>query len=164
MIRSAKWKEGFRGPVKADIALAEVEKIREKHGSVTPAELVRSARAKRSPLHRAFEWSDQKAGERFRESQARRILRNLVIVTITDTTERRLEPAYVSVSISADPKKPEQRAYVRVVDALADEKMRKEALSDCLRLLAGIRRRYSQLESLVQILDNTEEELKAALG
>ena len=159
-LKSAKWKDGYRSRVRAPQALAEVEKIREKNGSVTPAALVKAARAKRSPLHPAFEWSDTKAAARYREWEARKLIANLVVVTVTDTTERRLQPAYVSVQLTAD---SPDRGYVRVVDAMSDDDMRKRALTDAIKALNGLRRRYSALESLVKFLDGVEGELELML-
>jgi hypothetical protein len=159
-LKSAKWKEGYRSRVKAPVALVEVEKIREKEGSVTPAALVKSAKPKRSPIHDAFEWSDTKAAARYREWEARKLLGALVVVTLTDTTERRIQPAYVSVQLTAE---SPDRGYVRTVDALADDDLRARALKDALKALAGLRRRYQQLEELVKFLDNIEGDLEMLL-
>ena len=57
-------------------ALAEITRLSKANkGKVTPALVVLAARPDESPLHQYFEWDDTKAGEKYREMQARTLLR-----------------------------------------------------------------------------------------
>lgn len=46
----------------------------------TAADVVKAARPARSPIHRDFEWRDDVAAERYREDQARSLLRSIHVV------------------------------------------------------------------------------------
>lgn len=160
-VNGAKWRKGFRANITASVALVEIEAIHAEQGMVKPADVVNRARDKKNPLHPQFEWDDSVAAERHREMQARRILANLVIVTIDEGSKQDLGPAYVSVITS---EKSGERGYVRISDAMNDEEMRECALAEAVRMLNGLRRRYSALQRLVEILDGVELEIRAELA
>lgn len=159
--KSAKWRPGFRSNVKPDVVLAEVEAMREETGIVKPGDVVARARPKRSPLHRAFEWSDTKAAGSYRTWQARKLLANLVVVTIVGEGEIIEAPVYVSVFSEEH---DGERGYARVTQVLNDEDLRLQALSDTLKALNGLRRRYNHLKELAEILDGFEVEVREALA
>ena len=73
-MESVKWK--ISGVFKAD-----AQKVYEEIGdtSVSPEEILKKARQKKSELHKCFEWDDSVAAERFRLQQARQIIQLLVI-------------------------------------------------------------------------------------
>jgi hypothetical protein len=161
-ISRAQWRKGFRANVPASVALLEVESIHAEQGVVKPADVVNRARNKKNPLHPHFEWNDSRAAERHREDQARRLLRNLVIITIEEGHEQPISPAYVSVTMSEE--EGSERGYVRISRAMNDEELRDRALQDALKMLNGLRRRYAALERLVEILDGVELQLKEELA
>lgn len=54
-------------------------------GKITPQQIVDAARNEDSPLHRFFEWDDDKAAEQYRLDQARTLLRSCQVeVTVSD--------------------------------------------------------------------------------
>lgn len=72
------YKPGFRGKVSAQIAGEECAKLSAKN-SLTARNLVDVSRPESAPLHCEFEWDDSKAAEKYREEQARNIIRHIVI-------------------------------------------------------------------------------------
>lgn len=54
---------------------AELQAIRDEHGSLTPALVVDVARDPEHPLHSRFEWDDSRAAEKWRLEQAGQLLR-----------------------------------------------------------------------------------------
>ena len=157
----ARWRQGFRGNIPASVAIAEVESIHKELGMVKPADVVDRARDKSNPLHPQFEWRDSVAAEKHRCQQARQMISNLVVVTIDGEEEGVLSPAYVSVITSEE---SGERGYVRVSCALNDDELRERALQDALRMLNGLRRRYSSLTRLVKLLDGVEGKLRKTLA
>lgn len=71
-----KWKINL--PVSAEVAERELSRILDEHGSLDPAVIVEQSRAEDAPLHSLFEWDDRIAAEKYRETQARFIIRNLI--------------------------------------------------------------------------------------
>jgi hypothetical protein len=62
----------------------ELELIWKEHQELTAALVVDLARDEGHPLHASFEWDDAKAGESFRLSQARQMIRSVKITYRTD--------------------------------------------------------------------------------
>lgn len=75
--------------IDVDLAVKEFEKIEQKYGALTPANIVESAKSRKSILHPAFEWDDTIAAEKFRLQQARIIINNVEVIIVSDsgTTE-----------------------------------------------------------------------------
>lgn len=53
----------------------ELLAIRQEYGALTPEHVVQAASAEDHPLHDRFEWDDAAAGEKYRLSQARQLIR-----------------------------------------------------------------------------------------
>ena len=87
------WRDGSRVKLDPTIAGLELSRIQEQRGGLEPASIVEEARPEDAPLHPAFEWNDTVAGERYRQWQARDMVRSLRIVY--ENAEP--APAYVHV-------------------------------------------------------------------
>lgn len=75
-----KYLEGFRAPsgLPADVVAAELDRISRECDGITATVVVEAARPETAPLHPAFEWNDGIAAEKFRQSQARQLIRAVV--------------------------------------------------------------------------------------
>ena len=63
------------------MTLQEVlDEVREVHGKLTAPIVVAAATPETHPLHNRFEWDDRIAGPKYREVQAREIIRSVKIV------------------------------------------------------------------------------------
>lgn len=94
------FKEGFRPgklTLSPDEANAELERIRTARGAITAPVVVEESRPETAPLHAYFEWDDAKAGEEYRISQARRLVRAIVVV---ETPNEPRHSAYLHVPAS----------------------------------------------------------------
>ena len=69
------WKGGMRVKTDAVTAHNELERIREKHGTLTPENVVKESRRKTAALHDEFEWDDAVAAHEHRKERARVIMR-----------------------------------------------------------------------------------------
>lgn len=143
-----RFREGFRKSVRAEVAGAELEAIAAEHeGLVEPKAVVNRARPSRAPLHGCFEWDDTRAGEMFRETQARELIRSLVVVQEDaggGAEEVRL--AFVHVELA-----DESKGYVTTAQMLSDEDLRSQVLHDALELLNGVKKRFEQLSELREV-------------
>lgn len=76
-------------------AMREISRlVKEGGGKITPAALVMAAKDERSPLHGYFEWDDAVASDKYREMQARTLLRSCSVHILIN--KRRVEiPKYV---------------------------------------------------------------------
>jgi hypothetical protein len=140
-----KFREGHSAPVPAQVVgerLAELEAA----DCLNPAALVDDARPEDSPLHPAFEWDDDEAAERYREDQARSLIRSVFVVPQDGVADTRQAVAFVSVG------SPRTGArYVTTSRAMSDADMRASVLADALAAMNGLQVRYGHLNELAEV-------------
>lgn len=141
-----KWKAGARCNVDAQTAGGECARIIERDGRLTPSALVDASRDEDAPLHGSFEWRDDVAAERYRETQASYIIRMLEVeVDGSDEPVR----AFVPSGMSDETRRSEGYADIRVV--LEDEEATGRLLEMALRELEAFERKYKQLAALAAV-------------
>ena len=100
-------------------------------------------------MHKAFEWDDEVAAERYRETQASYIIRSIVV-----KPEMTNEPVrkFVSISkpISEDEDEPRQ-TYRAIETVVSDESLRAQMLANAFAELAAFRRKYVSLSELAEV-------------
>jgi len=92
--------DGADLPVSAQEAGEELDRIRNRYGTLQPAAVVDESRPDEAPLHPVFEWDDEQAAERYREHQAASLIKRVkVVVEPTDDDD---EPAATPVRAVRD--------------------------------------------------------------
>ena len=79
--------------VDAQKAGLELDRIQQKYGAIKPKIVVDEARPDDAPLHPVFEWNDVVAAEEWRVHTARNLVRSVQVIT----SDKQVEPVYVSV-------------------------------------------------------------------
>ena len=150
MSKTYKWKAGFSGGLAAQTVGQELERIGAAE-PLTPSAVVEAARPADAPLHPAFTWDDTDAAEKYRQSEARRLVSGIRVIThTTEGPQRTL--AYVSVVY------PEQgRQYMPTAHVMGDEELRTQALSEALEALNALRRRFGHLNELAELFSAAEK-------
>lgn len=98
-----------------EIIRAEIAKLEDGHGRVTPRIVLEAAKSAANPLHDYFEWNDSEAAQAWRIEQARGLIRSVKLVV---TTER---VAFSTVHYVRDPRVPvEEQGYVGIPNAQSD--------------------------------------------
>jgi len=149
-----KWKSGARAPVSAQVA-GEVCEQMSANGELTPKALVDASRPEDAPLHKAFEWDDQKAAERYRESQAAYIIRSIEV-----EHEEMSEPVRAFFTIPTEMGQSYQYHSIDTILNSSDE--RKSLLESAKRELEAFTRKYNQLVELAEVIKAAERLLNVA--
>lgn len=137
------------GPQRIGEAL---EAIRLEHaGELHPQAVVDGARPPESPLHRYFEWNDQRAAEAFRVDQARALIRSIRVI---DDDDDRSRPAFLSIRSDAG------IAYRSIQDVLTNADLRERLLAQAKRDLDAWTERYRELREIVELVIPAREELR----
>lgn len=76
--------------------------IEKQQGILTPETVVASAEADDSPLHKYFTWDDTAAASRWRQEQARRLIRSVDVVFLDDKGVEQSCRAFVNVKPDED--------------------------------------------------------------
>lgn len=126
--------------INADVAGAELSRIAERDGALSPASVVNEARPEDAPLHPAFEWQDERAAEEWRKHQARSLIASVQVVSPPAS-----EPRLAFVSVVAD---DGARSYQAADVVASDDDLMARALADARHYLAQAERRLSDVESL----------------
>ena len=111
-------------------------------GHIKPAAIVEAARASRSPLHRHFEWDDEKAADAYRIEQARTLIRS--IRTIDDTGDAK--PAFLSVNEKAGV------SYRTFSDVMSSTDLQYAVLKQADRDLEAWESRYQELTDICKVV------------
>jgi len=112
--------------------------IYEAHGDLTPSIVVAEARNPSHPLHDRFEWDDAAAGEKYREQQARELIRSVRVVE---------SDGLPSESVRAFHSLPRDggRSYVPIDEIKADPISTQIVLREAEREWRQLFRRYGHL-------------------
>ena len=133
-------------PTRREVILPELERIRAECGGILKAEaVVAEAESNDSPLHRYFEWDDDKAAYNHRLWQARQLISAMVVVL---PSQRRPIMAYVSLR---DDRMFPAGGYRAMVDVLTDPILRQSLLYEALDDLNTWERKYRRLSELSEI-------------
>lgn len=141
-----KYKEAARIKCDAQVAGELCEKL-EKNGGLTAARLVDESRPADAPLHGEFEWDDTKAAEKYREDQARYIIRSLVVQV------EEPEP----VSVRAFHAVSERRHFESISVILADPKKTNALMDMAMKELQAFVSKYDTLKELSPVFDAIEQ-------
>ncbi len=109
-----------------------IEKLRDNEGHVTTQEVLDSARSKKSPINKYFNWNDTEAAEQYRLHQARELISHVVeiVVVAGEKTEQR---SFFSTSI------PDKgMVYVTLKDAIGVPDYRRQLLDRALITLKNL--------------------------
>ena len=116
------------------------------YGNVTPQSVLEKARNDDSELHKCFEWNDGVAAEKYRLSQARNIIQNLVIVT----NKPEEQPVRV-FSITS-----QKSVYQPTKQFLVQENEYQTLLKRALNELESFKKRYHTLSELEMVFEQID--------
>jgi hypothetical protein len=138
---------GSRVPVSAQVAGETLDDIAEQNGGrLVPRQVWRTAAPDNHPLHRCFEWNDAKCGLLYRDEQARRLIRSVVVCQVGDVDAPEPVRAFVNMQ-TPDGETP----YMRIAAVLSDEELATQLLARALAEARAWQRRYRHLEQLHEV-------------
>lgn len=123
-----------------------LQELAKKNGNeLTPKNVVDAARSKESVLHKAFEWDDKVAGDKYRLMQARVLINNVRVVI-----EGEKKQAFFNARVEIKGKAVQK--YFPVERVKDDESIRLAILKDLVREIRHLQDKYksvSQLNGLI---------------
>jgi hypothetical protein len=143
----------YPAKVPVDVAVTELERLKEPTGRLTPELVVDASRPSDAPLHPVFEWDDGKAAEAFRRSQAGNLIRSIRIVTESGDE---LAPTYIRAFIHTDG--PENEGgYHSTAQVMSSDELRREAIDKAVEYLNSARRRLAEFRELAKFHSDIEK-------
>ncbi|KKL87472.1 hypothetical protein LCGC14_1934390 [marine sediment metagenome] len=133
-----KWKRQPFAGADADVIGEHIESLA-KDGIITPADLVKDAAKKSSPLHKCFEWDDTTAAKAYRITQAQYILRQINVMV-----ERGDETSFV-VRAFHHVSSEEQQGYTTIESALKDPELWNCVLMQAVAEIKAFQQKYKDI-------------------
>lgn len=125
-------------------------------GTVTPEQVVESAKDEAHPLHGYFEWDDDEAAARYRLMQASQLIRQVRVSVVAADQRTMVVRAFVSL--------PSDRigtgGYRTIEGVLAEQGQRAELLAMARAELAAFKRKYEVLHELTDVFGSIERVLE----
>ena len=137
-MNNATWADGSRMTGDANVA-AEVCAKLEAEGRLNAQNLVDVSRDKDAPLHDMFEWDDSIAAEKYREEQAKKIIRSIVYMVEDKPITTRMYPSMGS------------NTYQHIERVMKSDEMRKYLLKAAKAELDAFKRKYQILTELSEV-------------
>ena len=148
----------FKTP--AEVAGAVCQQLTKTKDGLTPKTLVDVSRPENAPLHREFEWNNDTAAEKYREEQAKKIIRNVVIVEVEEKqneknnivriVDKPMDRGFVSTGEN-------NHQYVSLATALSNNTWRDNLLESAKRDMRSFTVKYGRLQELARIIDDIND-------
>lgn len=151
---------------------SRLRELEQATGRLTPADVVADARDPASPLHGYFEWDDSVAGEKYREHQARALIRSVkveimvrdvplsVVGYVRDPEAESGEPGYRNVMRIRSEEDQARAVIVDEMKRVADAVKRARALAFLLGVDGDVER-IAELAAVVSDRVATMPEARA---
>lgn len=139
------WHSAARIKADANAAGKQFEELAETKG-LTAETLLEANRPEGAPLHSEFEWDDTTAAEEYRKSQARYLIRSLMIIREGENTQ----PVRAVFCVSDGGYEPTEKIL------RAPEK-KDLLLKQVARELQQIRNKYAELVQLAEVINAIDE-------
>jgi hypothetical protein len=130
--------------VDAQVAGERLVALERRCGRIQAMDVVEDARPADSPLHPAFCWEDSVAAERWREEQARALIRSIVVVSVEERIEK---PTRAIVHVTVD----DDGSYRSIVDVMREPDARASLLAQAMDDLRSWRAKYAMLRELAGV-------------
>lgn len=124
----------------------ELEKL---NGDVTASAVVELAKNKKSEMHDYFEWDNEIAGQKYREKQARDLIRNIKVTFVKEEKESEPVRAYVNVK--------RFNGYSPIEKVVKDVDAYQMLLDRAYEELRVIKNKYAQLQEIQEKLSFLSE-------
>jgi len=119
--------------------------IREIRGRLIAADVLEVAKPLDNALHRYFEWDDAAAAEQHRLSQARLLVRSVVLV---ETSQGEIRPIRAFAKVTTE----EINSYEPIGSVMADKTLREAVLREVRSEIKSLREKVATFEELGDVL------------
>ena len=140
-----------------EIVAAQLDRIQHKYGYIKPKIVVKEAEAAASPLHNFFTWEDRDAASRWRESEARDLIRAIRIVrSDMPLSEQPIVRKYLSVSATEEETRFDGSAYLPMDEIMKNEDYQQQALNSAMDELRQWKERHDGLKEFFGVYAEIE--------
>lgn len=122
----------------------ELQELYEREGVLTHNMVTEHARSRRTECHKAFEWNDVEAADRWRKDQARKLIGGVRV-----RRGGKMVKAFVTLEGA--------KGYYSFDDVMADAELRDTHLRDAFKKLTSLQSRYEHLKELTKVFAEADK-------
>jgi hypothetical protein len=139
------------------VASKVLDQLIARHGHIKPAHVVSAARPSSSPIHNLFTWDNTKAAAKWREEEARSLIRSIRVVRDDLPIEDQpITRRYLNVVASEDEGDFQGDAYLNIEDVMRDEAYSQQVLQAALDGLQQWKAKHDGLKEFFGIYAEIE--------
>jgi hypothetical protein len=146
------------GGISPEIVGTTLTEIHARHGGLAAQIVVDESRPEEAPLHPAFEWRDEVAGELYRHHQARRLIKRVQVIQPDETGQPERVPVFVHVPSDS---KAGTGSYEPISVVVQKPDLYLMALSQLLRKVSEATRSVEELKRAAQQSDQPADRMMA---
>lgn len=147
------YRPGSRHPkCTAEQAGRELERIREKYGTLTADAVLTESKPSGALFHDELNWNDANAAHEWRLHQCRNIV-NCVHVSIKGSPKSVTVQQFQVLSDSG----AKDQQYIPTAEIMSEETLKKQLFDTCLRELLNVRDKYRALKAFEGIWQKVDE-------
>lgn len=137
------------GKDKTQVIAHAIEKLKNKSrdGEISKEDVLNANRKSSAPLYEFFEWSNKKAGEKWRLEQARKMITCYTITVISPEG-----PRQVKANVSIKPVDSSKPKFTSISNALNNPNYESQIMHDFKRDAKTITEKYRMMKKLAPIL------------
>jgi hypothetical protein len=140
----------------ATVVIRELRQIEASDGLITPRAVVQRAKTTKSPLHKFFEWDNDKAADKYREHQARALICS-VYVRNAETEDAPNVRAFVNIKAEEEGSETSLQGYVGMQTALANPSMQQHILDYARNQLVMWRLKFGHLQAFLGVTNEIDK-------
>lgn len=145
------------GRRQAEACLSQLRDVQEQHsGILTPTAVVDAARPVDAPLHPCFEWNDTIAAERFRQEQAKVLIRSVRVLFVPDDKSGRAQPTNVYIGIEGG------RKFISSPTVAPKSGLSVDLKTEFVRELDVLFQKYGSVPELARVIHEMRQRLAPA--
>lgn len=148
------WKSGSRINLDPEEAAGVLNAIADRDGRLQPEAVVDEARHKDNPLHDYFVWDNREAAEQYRITQARYLIRSIVVRVERENEDDIITRAIVSVVQNGE------RGYSRIENVLTDDEAMASLLQQAIKDLEWYQKKYAVLSDVSAAIETMLQKLR----
>lgn len=150
----------------AQVAGEFLSTLEEKYQELSPAVVLTEAQPETSPIHGLFTWDNAAAAAKYRDTEARYLLRSINVVVTMENGDEREVRAFHNVTVTHTPQLDEPgeeqvvSVYVNARRALTEDDLRAQVIAGALRELKQWQEKYKNYQEFAIILKAVDEVLQ----
>ncbi len=121
------------------------------NGQITATQLLNDAKSKTSPIHDYFDWDDTSAAHEYRLEQARRLIRAIDVIVISNGEEVDTK-AFHHISVTDD-----KESYVSYNQIFSNKNYYDQVIENALKEADSWQNRYASYKELSLIFKSIEQ-------